>query len=669
MIHGLGHMVFYKEIQMRAGPRSHSARWIVLAIATIAICSLPLSAQASPYIYSAQWENGNVNVLDARTFQLRDQFHVGETASWATLNHTRTRLYVLNDVAEKLVILDTRNGSVVNEVPIAGRPINVYVPDDDSRVYVGYWSAGVALVDAIAVVDTLNAEIVHIISGRADAIAVSPDGASLFIANILPSEISAYDTSSYLIRASSPINQSFPKSLRVSPDGGVVYMGGTYSTDMLSAYRADTLQPIFTVPTGGVFGQSLAVSSDGRYVYSVGGNGGMAVIDAATGQLADQVATCSGSDGVALSPDSRFVYVMCPFSYSIDIFDAYTRAPLGSLSNYFTPNSSMDFIGTPPGDILVSNSIGNVVSQILPQSNTAVDFGAVGSGQTDLVVSPSRNWLYVGLASNNSVALISLTFSPPPPIEFIALDSAPDRLAVSPDGRRLYVSRSGADRVSIIDLFSRSVIGSLEFEAASEPRAMAVSADGRKIYVALSNWGYVDVFDTSTLMRSERIYLANGNPSAIVLSADGAFVYVAAANNHLYKIDTATDAVVADWPDAIGSIVAAPGPLGLSPDGSRAYVGLADNSLTTSLEAAMSVLNTATGAIQAEIPLAASPGDIAVDTEGRYIYVSQPTLNSVAVVDSTRNRVVTYITGFNAPGAIADPREPPINFLFRDGFD
>jgi len=113
----------------------------------------------------------------------------------------------------------------------------------------------------------------------------------------------------------------------------------------------------------------------------------------------------------------------------------------------------------------------------------------------------------------------------------------------------------------------------------------------------------------------------------------------------------------------------APGPLGLSPDGSRAYVGLADVPLTTNVEAEMSVINTTSGAIVAAVPLAATPGDIVLDTEGRYTYVSQPSLNSVAVIDSAQNRVVRTIGGFNAPIAIADPREPPIYYLFHDGFD
>lgn len=653
---------------MRNGIEESMASRAAVTIALLASCVLPLQALARPYIYSAQWENGDINVLDARTLQLREVFNAGETASWATLNRARTRLYVLNDVANKLVILDTRDGTIVNEVPIAGRPINVYVPDDDSRVYVGYWSGMAAQVDAIAVVDTSSATVVHVISDRADALAVSPDGTSVFVANGFTSVISAYDTGTYSIRATGSFSQYFPRSLRVSPDSSVVYMGGDLFIDTVNAFRADTMQPVFSVPTEYVYGQSMAISFDGRYVYSVGGNGGMAVIDTATARLVDLVSTCVGPEGVALSPDSRLVYVMCPFSYSIDVFDAYTRAPLGSVSNYFTPNSSMDFIGTPPGDILVSNSAGDSLSQILPQTNTAVDFGTIGTGQTDLVVSRDRRWLYVALRGPNRVAVISLAFSPPPPPTFISLDAAPDLMAISPDGKRLYVSQSGADKVSVVDLQSRTVVGAIDFETANAPRAVAVNANGQKLFVALSGGGSVDVFDTGTLNRIEQIVVGS-YPSAIALSEDGAFGYVVSAYNHLSKIDAQTNSVLADWNDSLGSITAPPGPIGLSPDGRRAYVGLGDNADTASVEASISVINTSNGAILAGIPLPATPGDIAVDTEGRYVYVSEPTLNSVAVVDSAQDRVVAYISGLNAPLSIADPREPPVNILFRDGFD
>lgn len=653
---------------MRIGLGFLSSRRILPAVILATACSIPLAAMARPYIYSAQWDNGNIDVLDARTFKLRDRYNAGETASWATLNRSRTRLYALNDAADKLVIFDTRDGSMVREVPIAGRPINVYVPDDDSRVYVGFWSGAGALVDAIAVVDTLGGSVVQVINGRADVIAVSPDGASLFVGDGgMTQMIRAYDTATFLVRATGSINQTFPKGMRVSPDGSLLYLGGSSFNDTLTAYHTDTMQPAFVVATPDIYNQNIAFSFDGRYVYSVGGNGGMAVVDSTTAQLWDVVGTCAAPDGISLSPDSRLVYVMCTFSHTIDVFDAYTHAPLGSLSSYFTPNSSVDFIGTPPGEILVSNSLGDSISQIVPQSNTVADFGVVGAGQTDLVISRDRRWLYVGLASSNSVAVISLAFSPPPPTTFIALDSAPDRLAVSPDGTRLYASHGGASKVSVIDLGSRTVIGTIDFEAGSAPLALAVSKDNRKLYVGLSAWVYLDVLDTSTFIRSGRLVVEQA--SAIALDDDGAFGYAVGYNNHLYKIDTSTDTVVADWPDSLGVHAGPPGPLSLSPDGARAYVGLADNPDTTAGEAGVSVIDTATGSILNVVPLWATPGDIATGIEGRYVYVSLPTLNSVAVVDSAQNRVLTWISGFNGPGAIADQVEAPANFLFRDGFD
>ena len=97
-------------------------------------------------------------------------------------------------------------------------------------------------------------------------------------------------------------------------------------------------------------------------------------------------------------------------------------------------------------------------------------------------------------------------------------------------------------------------------------------------------------------------------------------------------IDTATNAVTATVP--VGS-----GPFGVavSPDGSRVYVSNQNDST-------VSVIDTATNTVTATVPVGSRPEGVAVSPDGSRVYVGNGLSGTVSVIDTTTNTVSATVT-------------------------
>ena len=98
-----------------------------------------------------------------------------------------TRLYVVCEKSDELLVLDTATGSVMKRVPVGHQPRGISLSEDGKRIYVAN-----SWIDTVSVIDADKLEVVgSIATGFEPTSTVSDrEGKTLYVANRLSNDIS-----------------------------------------------------------------------------------------------------------------------------------------------------------------------------------------------------------------------------------------------------------------------------------------------------------------------------------------------------------------------------------------------------------------------------------------------------------------------------------------------
>jgi YVTN family beta-propeller protein len=176
-----------------------------------------------------------------------------------------TKLYVADDLGEKMSIVDTTTNTVTTSTPVGHNPYTVALSKDGSKAYVSNWGGNtVSVLDA-----TSGAPLGSITVGtHPSALAVNPVNGDLYVANSDGDDVSIVDTSTDTVSgavdvapyAGAPVGTS-PNALAVAPDGKALYVANAGDDDVavvdLAGKSVSGLIPVGWYPTG------IAVSTDG----------------------------------------------------------------------------------------------------------------------------------------------------------------------------------------------------------------------------------------------------------------------------------------------------------------------------------------------------------------------------------------------------------------------
>ena len=210
-------------------------------------------------------------------------------------------------------------------------------------------------------------------------------GTHLYVANSISNDISVFSISSsdgaLTVVPGSPFPIGIaPISMKLSPSGNFLYVGGAGSPGLVEAFSlsAGTLTPIGSYQTG-TNPYGLAIDSTGTYLYTAnaGGNSISEFTIDSTGALSEISGSPIGESystpaALLVDPSGKYLYVANQGSNNVA---AYTIASDGSLT-------------------ILSNS----------------PFSA-GSGPNSLAADPSGKYLLVGEQSGNSIQVFGLTSS------------------------------------------------------------------------------------------------------------------------------------------------------------------------------------------------------------------------------------------------------------------
>jgi 6-phosphogluconolactonase (cycloisomerase 2 family) len=359
----------------------------------------------------------------------------------------------------------------------------------------------------------------------------------------------------------------------------------------------------FTITTGAVDPQSIAVDPSGKFAYVAsggcgGGTGGyvsMYTINPTTGALASIGPPVSTNDeftdSVTVDPSGKFVYV----ASSGDVWDVdfgsilsftinQTTGALTSTTGGITASgvngtpAFFDSVAVHPsgkfayaadGGALPAGSFGGSASVSMYTINsstgalTSIGMIAAGTGPDSVALDPSGKFAYVAnesdpsLAGNVSMYTINATTGALISIGTIAAGTQPVSVALAPAGKFAYVANSGANNDSIGDVSMYTIdattgaltyIGSIA--AGTDPVSIAVDPAGKFAYVA--NWtgsdtdGSVSMYTidaTTGSLTSIGTIATQLSPTSIAIHPSGKFAYVTNSSSNsvsMYSIDSAT---------------------------------------------------------------------------------------------------------------------------------
>ena len=210
----------------------------------------------------------------------------------------------------------------------------------------------------------------------------------------------------------------------------------------------------------------------------------------------------------------------------------------------------------------------------------------------------------------------------------------PEQVVVTPNGTTLYVDNSFA-YVSAIKPATKLFTNINYYQGFSSDHleGEAITPDGRHVYVAVRNTfngDKVSVIDTTTNQISATIKVSG--PDWVAISPNGKRAYVA-CDGGVSVINTATNAVIATIP-----LKEAPTGMAITPNGRRLFVTGASGNLT--------VISIAKRAIVRTIPNAGT-GGVVISPNGKRAYVvgvsSKPIQGKVSVINTATGTVTATI--------------------------
>ncbi len=259
----------------------------------------------------------------------------------------RVRVYVSNETAGTVAIIDPVTGVVEAAIPVGKRPRGLRVSRDGKRLYVALSGSPIAppgvdestlppadrSADGIAEVDIATRKTLRTIHSGQDpeAFDLSPDGKWLYVSNEETAEMSVVDLQAGAVTRRVKVGDE-PEGVTVSPDGTVVYV--TCEEDHI-VVAIDTAT--FAERARVMVGQrprSIVALPDGQTLFVTDENSSsVSVVNAARHSLAatirlpkvDAAPTPPRPMGAVLSPDGTLLFVSNGRARSVSVIDVAQR--------------------------------------------------------------------------------------------------------------------------------------------------------------------------------------------------------------------------------------------------------------------------------------------------------------------------------------------------------
>ena len=411
----------------------------------IATALQPAGLTLSPdgaLLYLAHSLYGRITTIDVATRSVVNDLPLAGSAWSSAVSSDGARLFVAkNQGNHGLDVVELATGEIL-PVGVTGKPTLVALtPDDGEALVVSPATdrlsfASVAAVDQtvrvpspgeqptraafspdgtwlffadeeakeLVFVDTAAAEIAASIKlyAKASALAVAPDGLTLFVALPDKGSIAVFDVATQSLETSIPLEGGSPGRLLMHPDGATLYVTlGTTNAVGLVATETRTLEQ--TIPLGGPPGPIVRHPVSGHLFVAQPTSKSVAVVDPAADAPIGDIPIGAFVYDMAVTPDGGHVYAVMGSGLvgvlSVDTFEKILELTVG--------DNPVALAGV-AGRMLVASSVSGTVSIVDPLTHTVITEVPTAAGANAVLAHPTGPWAYVLHGTSNLLMVLDV---------------------------------------------------------------------------------------------------------------------------------------------------------------------------------------------------------------------------------------------------------------------
>ena len=282
----------------------------------------------------------------------------------------------------------------------------------------------------------------------------------------------------------------------------------------------------------------------------------VSLINVSDGSVLETIAVGRGPQGLALSPDGRYLYVANQLDDTISVlFVPDTRF----IKNIPAQGGPMAIAVSPDGGILfVSCYSSGLVTALRAEDGAVISVIPVGEGAAGLALSSDGEHLYAANRTEGTISIIQTSNYTVSTVIDLGAAFGPSGVRIPPGGDSLYVTGYWSNGVAVIDrgdYRNRRMI-----ETGKGPSGIAFTPDGRFAYVKNEYDGTLSVIDVSENRLIDTVSFATPSKHPAAMAAipqDGraitgiGFEFVAAINAPvlLYANTASLSQINLSWTD------------------------------------------------------------------------------------------------------------------------
>jgi YVTN family beta-propeller protein len=318
-------------------------------------------------------------------------------------------------------VIDPASNAVVASVPVGLFPRDVAIRPDGLFAYVANNGS-----NTVSVINTLTSRVVATVSvGIAPTfVAMRPDGVFFYVANDGSGTISVIRTATNSLVSTLPISSgpSQIHKLILTPDGAFAYVA---SEGLVSIIETSTNTVKAKIPVN-ITPLDMIISPNGAFAYVAGREtpfeGGVYVISTATQSVVNVIPGIS--DGLAITPDNAFLYVLSTGgdvgdSVEVSVIDTTSNSPVADVDLGTNVPSPIGMVITPDGSFVVLAYPG-FLKVISTATNTVVGTVPINIARFTpdkafaFISQPfrSQNYTMVNVEANNVVGNVPFLLGP-----------------------------------------------------------------------------------------------------------------------------------------------------------------------------------------------------------------------------------------------------------------